>query len=276
MPRFLEDFPREIRDQIYHYVLVSPTGWAILFPGQHGKHFRIRSYDNSDTKPQYGGLITLSLLSTCRQIHEETRDILLAENGVAFASPSHLLYGFRELPAALAKSIKRVEMRVCLTERHGLEATAKALGILGRWNAEGSLKAVTLNIAPEDVYDQSPGLREALIKLREDGEPVYLIKRGKGRRLNARRGDPLFQEYLSLLLGAGRGCCSSLERKLVLNTGWACLSYSGPGSRSGSSVESFCELVRELHDAWGGILSLDGVLCFKDHVEVGHLFELPT
>ena len=118
-----------------------------------------------------------------------------------------------------------------------------SLRALATWSQNGSLKSITL-VTDSDRPRTVEEFQEALV-LRESGETA------DGR---------LYRE-------------APTWTKMFINTGWPRFSHWGKQSwlremlLDPSGIE---ELVREIHEYFGGELYVDGSLCFKDRVMVGN------
>jgi hypothetical protein len=92
MPTSFLDLPREIRDQIYGYVLISPGGlvepriYPRLFPAnkKSAPQFSLNADPLSDSVTTES--ISLSLPRTCRQIYNETHGLFWRNNTFYFST----------------------------------------------------------------------------------------------------------------------------------------------------------------------------------------------
>ena len=221
---FVTVFPREIRDQIYTYILANPQGHVRLYPW---------TVDVARS---------LSILRTCRQIHRECKDIIWEHNNLNVHEPTQLFERFKN--HSRLGHVRRIQhVKVCLEllDRDELEWMSTSLKGLSAWLQSGSLKSITLTTdsdRPRTVKE----FQEALI-LREAGETV------DGR---------LYRE-------------TPTWTKMFINTGWPRFSHWGKQSwlrkmlQDPTGIE---ELVKEIHDYFGGELYVNGLLCFKDRVMI--------
>jgi hypothetical protein len=270
---FLRDFPREIRDQIYIHVLRSSTGYITLSTGKDiygDTRFKIRPYDGTKTTSAYNGvkdsIVALSLLQTCKQIHEETKDVLWAQNEFVADGPLNLLSVHDGLPRSLRLQIERVNLNVDFTDRRAVKWTAQALRSSGEWSREGSLKRVTLTVLCQ-TWERGAYAVEKLIKVRQYGVPMDRSR----ENVIPRDRLMLFQEYIAVLKEAGgqAGYLSHLERIIVFDAEWR---PDRPSHRR--LVIGFRNprcLIEDMHGAFGGEFWMDGLLCFKDHVEISDI-----
>jgi hypothetical protein len=128
MPRpFLETFPREIRDQIYTFVMGSPSGTVSLSPWT------------------VEVARSLSLLRTCKQIRRECKDIIWQHNGLRPKENSQLSEKFNHLGTSKShEHVEHLEIYLTLLDRDELEWINTALEPLASWARSGRLKTVTL------------------------------------------------------------------------------------------------------------------------------------
>ncbi|KUJ16100.1 uncharacterized protein LY89DRAFT_648257 [Mollisia scopiformis] len=148
---FLEVFPREIRDQIYTYVLASPSGAVTLSPWT----VEIAR--------------SLSLLRTCKQIHRECKDIIWYHNRLDIRQPTHLHRKFLTLSKQRpARRIRQLKVCLELLDRDELEWVASAAAGLEEWCRVGRLESITLSTE----WDKPRGIEEfkEILSLRKYGE----------------------------------------------------------------------------------------------------------
>ena len=150
---FLAAFPREIRDQIYTYVLANAQGYVRLYPW---------TVDVARS---------LSILRTCKQIHRECKDIIWEHNKLNVQVPTQLLERF-ESHSRLGYVRRIQHLKICLEllDRDELEWISASLKGLSVWMQTGSLKSITL-ITHSDRPRTVAEFQEALV-LREMGETV--------------------------------------------------------------------------------------------------------
>jgi hypothetical protein len=244
---FILSLPREVRDQIYIYALSSPTGYLhAAVRTQDLKHFALLPFELPNII--HPGRIRLSLLQTCKQVYQEAKDIVYEQNTLIVLNPYQLLRQYRELDTDLSHRVRNIWLGVDLAHRVSLKDTARALEVLSRWAEQArNLRTVTLNVISkkEDMHE--------LMDLRLFGEPDTTHTRGGFR--------DLFKEYLTVLRnswGKYDEQWAGVKRKLELYIGHLNeRSLGQPG-----------EMVKELHDSFGGELYIDGRLCYKDGTEV--------
>lgn len=148
---FLEVFPREIRDQIYTYVLASPSGIVTLSP------WTIEVARS------------LSLLRTCKQVHRECKDIIWYHNRLDVREPSHLYRKLHSLSKHRhVRRIRQLKMCLELLDRDELEWVASAARGLEEWCRVGRLESITLSTD----WEKPTGIEEFrdVLNLRKYGE----------------------------------------------------------------------------------------------------------
>ena len=222
---FLEVFPREIRDQIYTYVLASSSRALTLSPWT----FEI---------PR-----SLFLLRTCKQIHRECKDIIWHHNGLSLRGSTQLFQKFKGL--AKHRHVRRIhQLKICmeLLDRDELEWISMSIKALRDWCRVGRLESITINTA----WERPRGVDEfkEVLSLRKYGESL------DGR---------LYQD-------------SSTWTRMVVNTGWPRFSHWGKQRWLREMLldpSGIDKLLKEIHDSFGGMLYVDGRLCFKDHELLG-------
>jgi hypothetical protein len=83
-------------------------------------------------------------------------------------------------------------------------------------------------------------------------------------------------EFLLRLKEAGDYLPAGLKRRIVLNTDWNDLSMPAKRAWLERRKEFYPQnLIQEIHERFGGEFWMDGKLCFKDHIEVENVFDVP-
>ncbi|KAF4628683.1 hypothetical protein G7Y89_g9471 [Cudoniella acicularis] len=137
-PGFLEVFPREIRDQIYTYILssssaVTLTPWTIEVTR------------------------SMTVLRTCKQIQRECKEIIWLHNGLRLQEPTQLFTKFTALMEnPEVRTIEHMEICLELLDRDELEWMCSGLQALSNLSKVGSLKSVSL-VA---INDRPRGIKE--------------------------------------------------------------------------------------------------------------------
>jgi hypothetical protein len=267
MPASLLDLPREIRDQIYEYVLISPTGFieptlpsrsssspSPNTPSTTQTRFRLcvrpladgpltaRIPGYSDAEVEF---LSLSILRTCRQIYHETRGLFWEKNTFHFASfyPSHYSPGVVKTLKAMGQIPSRLITRISihmspLTSKYG--TFAKVLQVLASRARHGSFRKLEL------VW--------GFVDLVELEDTNSCLERGIETEKTR-----CWEEVLGCLFRASDGC--RYERVLRLppvgrvRTAW-------DKRREGEDV------AREMHFAFGGRLYWGELLSWEDGKKV--------
>jgi hypothetical protein len=124
---FLEVFPREIRDQIYTFVLASPSGVVTLSPWT----LEVAR--------------SLSLVRTCKQIRRDCKDIIWLHNGLKLREPTQLTHKLNDLwKFRSVKYVQHLKIYLALLDRDELEWMSTAFQALAGWSRNGSLRSITL------------------------------------------------------------------------------------------------------------------------------------
>ena len=150
---FLESCPREIRDQIYTYVLASPFGSVNL------SHWIV----TADVAR------SLSLLRTCRQIHRECKDIIWQYNSLYLRETTQLFQKFsNHARNKHIRHIRQVRLHLELLDRDELEWMRHSLKPLVDWSSTGRLESITLSTN----WENPTGIEEfkEVLNLRTYGE----------------------------------------------------------------------------------------------------------
>ncbi|KAE9376091.1 hypothetical protein N431DRAFT_556340 [Stipitochalara longipes BDJ] len=287
----LQVLPLEIRSKIYKEVLSSQNGIICL-------------KRTSDDGPQYsikvwglGGVqeLRLSFLRTCREIYEECKDKLWTWNTLNLepllydgVQPFHTEV-LSALPRTITANVRSVIFDfnmlikdVVLWSMHEsglpsgfqLEAT---LGVLRKWTEFGKLEGITL-LLKADLDDEqglfTHDLFADLLDLRQidmGGDPVI---HSQNQISNVSRN--LYRAYLDILQRAGGqdGYLQHLKRKMILRTGPYEIDKDGAICRSvPEALGDPDEMLRELNQAWGGSLEMNGISCYEDKQIVQRIFE---
>jgi hypothetical protein len=140
MPRgFLEAFPREIRDQIYTYVLASSSNAVTLSP-----------WTIEVTQ-------SMTILRTCKQIQRECKEIIWRHNALSLR-PSTEIYsrfsGLMELDDL--RRIQHIEISLELLDKDDLEWIFSGLKALATLPQTGAMKSISL-VA---ISDRPRGIKE--------------------------------------------------------------------------------------------------------------------
>ncbi|RDW91247.1 hypothetical protein BP5796_02412 [Coleophoma crateriformis] len=261
MLHFLEDLPREIRDKIYAYVLASPSGCITLARGKYKqKHsYRIQPhYPTSGTTHCHpDNAIGLQLLKTCKQIYEESRDILWQLNTYGIDTSWDLADFSMCPPLLVGQSIRSLEFGIHyptgseFAKGLKVQRMEKIFERFGEWSEHGSLAAVRLHLV-------------------QDFDKVMLLGRISPINSSIVRSHRFF---LAALTTARTVSLRNVHRDLALKSSWPRL--TAEQRMLWTKVQNAKEdnphwvftpnrFLRDVHSAWGGELWLDGELCARN------------
>ena len=150
---FLEVFPREIRDQIYNYVLASSAGTVTLSPWT------------------VEVARSLFLLRTCRQVHRECKDIIWLHNKLNLQDPTQLYQKFKTLGKRRhVRKLRKLTICLEIMDRDELQWMMKSLEGLKEWCRAGKLESITLST----VWEKPRGVAEfkEVLSLHTYGESI--------------------------------------------------------------------------------------------------------
>jgi hypothetical protein len=241
MPKpFLEVFPREIRDQIYTFVLASSSGAVTLSPWTVEVERSLR------------------LLRTCKQVHRECKDIIWLHNGLSIRAPTELFrrLSIESIPTdALWKQAMfvpgtdwRVHINVSLEllDRHELEWIISALPAVAGWSKNRHRECHQTFIMTLFAHSDNPRC------IKEFDEFLYL--RALGSQMDGRL-------YRDDIHSAG----------LDITSIWPPFAHWGKHTwlremlLDSSNID---ELLKKMHGIVGGELWVDGRLYFKDDAQL--------
>lgn len=180
MPTSLLDLPRELRDQVYDYVLISHTGYVCVVSNNTAKAKRIDKPARVSKNPTLKSspsrvsfalltnpleflqcpptavqperdLTSLSIRRVCRQIHDETSGIFWNQNQFYFpdfrSSSDHGTLGVFHTLKAMGQTASRmiVSIRIDMpTISLGYRSFAKALNVLASRARHGAFRRLEL------------------------------------------------------------------------------------------------------------------------------------
>lgn len=276
---FLQILPPEIRDQIFRYVLVSPTGAITLTRASYRQlPLRYKIFAADSDNPE---LLTLSLLRTCKQIYVESKHTFWRWNTLDIEELKHQHSregnSIRGLPVLLTSQVQNIRMDadfICRREAQpnqelhaGLEVT-RNLRELSKWR---SLKELTVVLRDKfDVQDPVNFSHEKLKRLmdmRQQGE-----KLGVDPLTEATEFQLLYKLCLLSFVRAFRSpsenrvpsqSLAHVKRNLVINTGLSTWRKGMPTRSMNPEKGDPNEMLQELHAAFGGSLWFDGRLIFE-------------
>lgn len=242
---FLENTPREIRDIIYRYVLSSPTGNVALLETSEilgipsceslsaASNFLIVSSPSSETDdPSSLVIISLTLLRTCKQIHDECKNLFWKWNVLSIGEPKTRSFSRLMRPYLLQPSgqIHSIELDVNKGTLLRVDDIRFTLNMLVHWSRVGCLKNISINWNP--IF------------------PKDTVASGGGD--------------ISGLLHSEQWFGFSIYSRVVIKT-----KFSKIAGRTSEYNYLFRSLFPQvLHEVFGGELLLDGFLCFKNHQQL--------
>ena len=185
--------------------------------------------------------LPLNLLRASKQIYSEARDVIYRHNAISFFCPRLFLWQIKEIPTQYLDRIQHVWIRLTLTEDEDHLHLGEALRSLCKWVDQGTqLRTITLSIAPDPVE-----LRELLLQYQESDGP--------GERL---------ARYIKVLRESWSKTvpfrCNVIQ-KLEIIPPWA--TRTSRGTKDG-------DMVKVLHEAFGGEFWVGGKLFFQDGKEL--------
>ncbi|KAH8820833.1 hypothetical protein F5884DRAFT_765385 [Xylogone sp. PMI_703] len=258
--RFLADIPRELRDQIYSYVLTPISGpaaaqtspWIVELT--QFKYIPPGPYHPARLGEIGESRIDFSLLRTCKQIHRECKDIIWRRNGLYLRATPEFYLKFHNVVSWFTPRIRELNIQLELLDRDELDWVSRSISIFA---SEKSRHACPERIRLIAVADRPSTLQEF---------KDFMTLTKCGESLDGR----LCRELIQRIDGY-KGWIWSF------NTGWPRFSSWGKQRwlRQMLLDSTNCEtLVKELHDSFGGELYIDKVLCYKDHVQVADTLAL--
>lgn len=250
MTASLLSLPRELRDQIYKYVLISTTGF--IEPREQGRREKSSSSANSthrfvlfhyETYTETAGELcksksfSISLLRTCRQIHAETKDLFWQNNTFVFSSPILLTKSLKTMGQISSRLITRIHLLLdyvaCRCEGR-TKALAKALRLLASRARHGSFKQLALHIDASDIRRLSR-LRETWVEEEQQ----------------------LYDDFLETLRNGSASC--KFQRSFEV---------TDRGGLGVTVLRLWKPTLKELNFAWGGTFAWNGIVLLEDYDEV--------
>lgn len=270
----LESLPLEIRLQIWINVLTSNTGIILVRRGaRHHIGYEVTCADPFSTRTdaeratlktlgyRIGDSIKLSFYRTCKQIYNETKGLLWKHN--------EYMYGFlsdEQIPEdpSIRAQLMYVRLVVDLNRWGAISSTP--MSGLARMAKSGKIKTVTLQVAR--VFSHFVNLDQSLLSKRDHYHRQFCFDI-RGRRRN------LFQIWLEAFRKA-REVLGDAKRRIEIVTGWNENSLAQLDVvRSRDVNETLLKFLKAMHESFGGEFWQDGVLCYKDGIEISRPFALP-
>lgn len=124
---FLQVFPREIRDQIYTYILASSSNAVTLSP-----------WTIEVTR-------SMSILRTCKQIQRECKEIIWRHNGLSLRDPTEIFARFASLmEVSDIRRVRHIQIHLELLDKDELEWICSGLKAFAGLERIGSLSSISL------------------------------------------------------------------------------------------------------------------------------------
>lgn len=165
---------------IYEMVLISPTeiletvarreGYQRNYPksrsyyGPHHYLLIVDPKDSSSTKPpsETPEFLSLSLLSTCRQIYQETRSMFWTRNTFYFPSPDALISAFPHHGFSPLRNMSSILLGAGDEIYSNIQSFRAAIGVLNKHSASSDqLQHVELFFRAPEIMDFAKRLRIA-------------------------------------------------------------------------------------------------------------------
>lgn len=233
---FLEVLPREIRDQIFTYVLASPSGSVTLSPWTFSTERSLR------------------LLRTCKQIHRECKDIIWFHNGLTIREPTDFLHTIgielnrRDMLWKRTMFLHDLNISISLEllDRDELEWIISALPAVARWSKlrnQETFQSTTITISSYSERPRCVSEFEEFIDLRDSGSKV------DGR---------LYRDNM---------LCTGLQITSI----WPPFAHWGKHKWLREMLldsSNINNLVKDMHGIMGGELWVNERLCFKDQAQL--------
>jgi hypothetical protein len=251
--KFLDDLPREIRTQIFSYVL-APTGRIII---KRTSGIPTKAIIHSYPALFPGAEISLSLLQTCRQIYDEAKGVLWSDNILCLpfsksiwdAEVEDAMF-LRNYPY-LSRNVRILELRLTPDSIDSVKVD-RFLQQLGEW------KSVVLR----EVWFTMSGMGTMSMF----GETVW-------RYILHIRLDAPLPDILSLAGNKETGYLRHMCRRLNIELGIRHTSNEARRVWFENHHPADCEdTLKDLHQCLGGDVYIDGALCYKDGVRLRETF----
>jgi len=290
---FLQILPSEIRNHIFRYVVGSPSGIITLSKVSYRRspvRYKICTADAENAE-----VISLAFLRSCKQIYEESKDLLWKWNTLDIEELKHQhtregnsIAGLYESLTSKVQNLQMDADFICRQEavanqelHAGLEVT-RNFRELSKWK---NLKQLTVVL--RDKFDKKDPVNfshdkfKRLLEMRNEGE-----KLGAEPILEATEFQLLYKLCLLSFVRAFRSYQTSpvvvptplslahIKRNLVINTGETIIEKGLPMRFIKPDEGDPNTMLRELHTAFGGSLWFDGKLLYEKGIKLGEAFTL--
>jgi hypothetical protein len=256
---FLLSVPLELRTQIYSYLFSTPKNRIELVKIAYGGASGPGTPRKILPPHEDGGEeIRLSFMRTCRQIYAETKDLLWRYNTLCLET---VLQPQREgiIDSTIVARFKHQVQSVQLDFDPTFDKTWESrqvfghnLSILASWVTEGCLQSITL--AVRSMNGSTNLTPRQLEKVLSHRKRVVL--------------GVIYNEYLEELKCGTRESSplSTINRRLVIDAGTPV--FAATTWRPRQPISSLwgdpMEMLRELANAWGGRLEVNGLTAYAD------------
>lgn len=310
MPLSFLDLPREIRDQIYSFVLISPTAYVLATlqksspppvpiphlttPALHRHNTRYKSHPpprSNGYSHKYNKPPTCVRVQPCDPTtfeplaHERPlalkllltcRQVLLETWNMFYTHNTIVFVSSCEAIGVLKRmgqSASRQLQRICMCINEALRSKtmlARALAMLASRARSGHLVSVKLMLVPVDV-DEFLEFRIFSRIVRENIEDRHWsMALRSGKEAGWRKAQVMRRTENEL--GGGRGMREVGEAEVQRTLSIRCEVPHMKRVWSGDLYQEKVEAeVEQLHDAWGGRLVFNGELVWLNNVRVGHV-----
>ena len=261
MPNSFLNLPREIRDIIYEYALISRTGYITPIPDKSSRSPRFSVHTARELEPAAhsneiilsdDNTLSLSLPRTCRQIYEETSGLFWSNNTFLFPDLPTLTRTLKSMGQIPSRQIRSISVNL---HPRDWRAIRKALALLTSRARHGCFENLHL-----DLHRSEFGV---LTYWKHFGDA------GHGER---------YDEVLEVLRESSKEC--NFQRSMQVHCG----GFDGDESQLGtirgrpqilfyfssSASDLLTPYHADLHLAFGGRMIYDGRLEWNNYEHVGN------
>jgi hypothetical protein len=266
----LLQLPLEVRNQIFSYVLTSPSGLIFLYDLQLlesmarrqlplGSGFTNAEPEDSESRrflistvngPNGPKKLSLAFLRTCKEIYEEAKDLKpFWQNNTFHLSPS--INEVAKFPAIITSQIQDVEMEFDMCPSSDkLSKQEQDLRVLRSWK---SLKSISLSVWPQ---------------IKNDDLFWKKFEHCKNCWSSSSASHYMYIKTLRSLNEAGgtKGYLSHLQRQICLPLRKKNFAVEGASPRVFFSAEDGDpnKTLEDWATAFGGRLLVDGMVCYDE------------
>ncbi|KAB8288491.1 hypothetical protein EYC80_010156 [Monilinia laxa] len=288
---FLTSTPLEIRNQIYETAFQTPYN-SVTYRCTRNNTYQILAYDPQNDECITGSpLLALGLLSTCAQIYHEAVVSLWKVNSLGLW-PADLLFRLRGLGGDGFAHVQSMQINIDLVDRDDLKwAEMLFARIGGKWSIrdEGSeggtwegLKVVQINPMRTEVRKMDVRWMQRVAEAMHSRWESEELRAGENG--DADEGWGLYAGWMELFrrtrtLGSEVYLGNGVKRVVNVNTAWDEWTYQEQGRwvnklRHGADVREMEQVMKDLHQMFGGELWANGKLCYKERKRLKRVFEV--